>query len=198
MSSKRASAAPAQEYVSIKEASILTGIQPQTLRKMGDSGKIACYKTASGQRKFHRASILAMCAGGGGEAPAKTNFIYVRAETRRDVPEKERELEDLVARAPADVEYTRIVDVGVSSDVKRSGLKQIMEACINKTVGTVVVKNKHSIGFFMYDLIEEMVVMAGGKMLMLDEDAAELASLHQAADKPDTVISDLISMLRQI
>jgi hypothetical protein len=46
--------------------------------------------------------------------------------------------------------------------------------------------------------VEEMVVMAGGKITILDDDATELVSLHNAADKPETVISDLISMLRQI
>jgi hypothetical protein len=36
------------EYISIREATIITGMHPQTLRKLGDSKKIICYKTPSG------------------------------------------------------------------------------------------------------------------------------------------------------
>ena len=51
------------EYVSIREATIITGIHPQTLRKMGDEQKIKCYKTSSGQRKFDRSYLEKMCNG---------------------------------------------------------------------------------------------------------------------------------------
>jgi excisionase family DNA binding protein len=50
-----------KNFVSIKEASSITGISPQTLRKLGDSQKIKCYKTISGQRKFNKASLEELC-----------------------------------------------------------------------------------------------------------------------------------------
>ena len=49
------------QYISIREASIITGINPQTLRKLGDENKIKCYKTLSGQRKFDKAYLEKMC-----------------------------------------------------------------------------------------------------------------------------------------
>jgi DNA-binding transcriptional MerR regulator len=48
------------EHVSIREASVLTGMCAQTLRKLGDQQKIKCYKTHSGQRKFDKASLIEM------------------------------------------------------------------------------------------------------------------------------------------
>lgn len=48
------------EHVSIREASLLTGMCAQTLRKLGDQQKIKCYKTHSGQRKFDKASLIEM------------------------------------------------------------------------------------------------------------------------------------------
>ena len=35
------------EYISIREATIITGMHPQTLRRLGDTKKIKCYKTPS-------------------------------------------------------------------------------------------------------------------------------------------------------
>jgi hypothetical protein len=49
------------KYISIREASIITGINAQTLRKLGDENKIKCYKTLSGQRKFDKAYLEKMC-----------------------------------------------------------------------------------------------------------------------------------------
>jgi len=49
------------QYISIREATLLTGINAQTLRKMGDEGKIKCYKTFSGQRKFDKNYLEKMC-----------------------------------------------------------------------------------------------------------------------------------------
>jgi exonuclease I len=51
------------DYVSISEANIITGIHPQTLRKLGDQQKIKCYKTPSGQRKFNKLCLEKMCNG---------------------------------------------------------------------------------------------------------------------------------------
>lgn len=55
-----------KDFISIKEASILSGIQAQTLRKLGDEGIIQMYRTHTGQRKFHRESLEKMCYQGAG------------------------------------------------------------------------------------------------------------------------------------
>jgi predicted DNA-binding transcriptional regulator AlpA len=42
------------EFISLREAVKITGINKHTLRKLGDEKKIKCYKTLSGQRKFDK------------------------------------------------------------------------------------------------------------------------------------------------
>ena len=51
------------DYVSISEANIITGIHPQTLRKLADQQKIKCYRTITGQRKFNRQCLEKMLDG---------------------------------------------------------------------------------------------------------------------------------------
>jgi DNA-binding transcriptional MerR regulator len=39
-------------FVSIREASSITGLEAQTLRKLADQQILPCYKTPAGQRMF--------------------------------------------------------------------------------------------------------------------------------------------------
>jgi putative transposase len=48
------------QYVSIRIATQITGIQAQTLRKMADRKEIRCFKTPSGQRKFNSQDLQNM------------------------------------------------------------------------------------------------------------------------------------------
>ena len=44
----------AREFISISQASQLTGLHPQTLRKYADADQIKYFKTPAGQRRFHK------------------------------------------------------------------------------------------------------------------------------------------------
>lgn len=48
------------QYVSIRIASQITGIHPQTLRKLCDDNKIQYYRTPSKQRKFNKSYLEEM------------------------------------------------------------------------------------------------------------------------------------------
>jgi len=45
-------------YISIGEATVLSGLCAQTLRKLADQNKIISYKTITGQRKFDKLNII--------------------------------------------------------------------------------------------------------------------------------------------
>lgn len=49
------------QFVSLRDAFQLTGIGISTLRKLADTQAIRCYKTPSGQRKFHKPSLVELC-----------------------------------------------------------------------------------------------------------------------------------------
>jgi excisionase family DNA binding protein len=56
--------------LSVHEAAALLSVSKATLRRYTDSGKLACYRTAGGQRRFKLSTVLALIESGTGPAPA--------------------------------------------------------------------------------------------------------------------------------
>ena len=74
------------EFISIKEASRLTGLHENTLRRLGDEQKISCYKTPSGQRRFNKHYLEKMCNPIFiNKESTKTNFIYTRVSSKKQL-----------------------------------------------------------------------------------------------------------------
>ena len=82
------------EFISLREAVKITGIQSQTLRKLSDEDKIKCYKTLSGQRKFDKRYLEKMCFGDDynpkTEEIPKKNFIYARVSSKKQLDDLNR------------------------------------------------------------------------------------------------------------
>jgi predicted site-specific integrase-resolvase len=85
------------KYISIREASIITGINAQTLRKLGDENKIKCYKTLSGQRKFDKSYLEKMCNNDDNDdkidKDTKKNYIYTRVSSKKQSDDLSRQVE---------------------------------------------------------------------------------------------------------
>jgi predicted site-specific integrase-resolvase len=192
-----------KDFISIKEASIMTGIQPQTLRKLGDTQKIQCYRTHSGQRKFHRASLQAMCnhrgaavvgAAAAANGAAAQNFIYVR------VPPGSYD-NGTVAMATAinynpEVykDYHQIIDVGYGTNYKRKGLQTILKACFQHTIGEIVILRRDDLAVVAYDLLEQIVLNSGGKIIVLTEIVNNF--YFTETQKDNNIINELIQLMQ--
>ena len=50
-----------KKFIRVQEASLLTGLDSQTIRKMVDEGKIQSYKTPTGQRRINKESVERFC-----------------------------------------------------------------------------------------------------------------------------------------
>jgi excisionase family DNA binding protein len=112
-----------KDFISIKEASKLSGIQAQTLRKLGDEGKIRIYRTVSGQRKFHRESLEKMCynetAGGAGAVALSSNAATYK--TGEDMSAAVSEMEDKFAAMfkKQNFIYCRVSSRGLTSEFEK-------------------------------------------------------------------------------
>jgi putative resolvase len=177
LSSKIANSFPnVQEFVSIKVASEITGIQRQTLRKLGDSKKIQCYKTPSGQRKFHLPSLETMCFGIPNPAlstASKQNFIYARVSSRKQVDDLARQIVFLQSKRPEYLEYTVIQDVASGINFKRKGFNTILDACLHATIGEVIIAHKDRLCRFGYELVESIITKCGGLITIVSETSAD-------------------------
>lgn len=182
-----------KQYVSIGEASKLTGLGPQTIRKLVDKSTFVCYKTPSGQRRVSMQSVQDFCCNrpDGSEASSKQNFLYARVSTKKQVDDLSRQIENI--RRPQFSGHRVVTDVGSGINFKRKGLSIILESCLQGNIGEVVVAHRDRLCRFGFDLIEQLVVKAGGKVVVLDSDDKDceqelaedlLAIVHVFSCKP--------------
>jgi predicted site-specific integrase-resolvase len=159
-----------KEFVSIGEASRLTGLEAQTLRKLADQASIVCYRTPSGQRRYNLQSVQTFCSHNLSckQTPnsTKKNFIYARVSTKKQMDDLSRQLEFL--QQPKYASYTTLTDIASGINFKRKGLSTILEACLQKCIGDVVIAHRDRLCRFGFELIEELVTRAGGQIIVLN------------------------------
>ena len=163
-----------KEHISIREASRLTGICPQTLRKLADENKIKCYKTLSGQRKFDKNCLEAMCCSISSDQQISTgekqNFIYARVSSKKQNDDLGRQIEFIKNRRPEYSSYILVTDIGSGINFGRKGLSKILDSCLQGNVGEIVVAHKDRLSRFGFDLINLIVSKAGGRITILDSE----------------------------
>lgn len=187
---------PTQEYVSIRDAELITGITAQTLRKMGDSQQIVCYKTPAGQRKFQRASLLAFCSAkhvpkssaNDAEQSAKKNFIYARVSSHTNASDLTNQINIIKQADSRFQDYIEILDVCNGVDFKQvsnllkkqkepalevpfsNGIKTILNESFQNNIGEVVVLCRDRISRVNYDLIETIITNGGGFITIVNDE----------------------------
>jgi predicted site-specific integrase-resolvase len=159
----------AKLYVSVSEAARLTGIEIQTIRKLADQASFVCYKTPSGQRRINLQSIQSFCTNNifKQEKPTlpKKNFIYARVSTKKQMDDLSRQLEFL--KKPEYSIYTVITDIASGINFKRKGLSTILDSCLQGNIGEVIIAHRDRLCRFGFDLVEQLVSKAGGKITVL-------------------------------
>ena len=162
------------QYISIREASIITGINPQTLRKLGDENKIKCYKTLSGQRKFDKAYLEKMCNNDDVNDKinenTKQNYIYTRVSSKKQSDDLSRQIEFIKNKRPEYSSYISISDIASGINFKRKGLSTILDASLQGTVGEIIIAHRDRLCRFGFDLIKLIIEKQGGKITVLDDE----------------------------
>ena len=149
------------EYISIRDAITLTGINAQTLRKLGDEQKIRCYKTLTGQRKFDKHNLEQMCNSTHSNYQINENtiknFIYARVSSKKQMDDLSRQVEFIQSKQPKYATYESITDVASGINFKRKGLSNILDACLQGTLGEVVVAHRDRLCRFGFDLLKLII-----------------------------------------
>ena len=158
-------------YVSVAEASRLTGLESQTVRKMADNASILCYRTPSGQRRISLQSIQTFCSNAISHQEKsnlqKENFIYARVSTKKQLDDLSRQIEFL--KRPEYSGYNVVTDIASGINFKRKGLSTLLDACLQQRIGNVVVAHRDRLCRFGFELIEQLVSKSGGKIIVLND-----------------------------
>jgi len=162
------------KYVTIREASIISGINPQTLRKLGDENKIKCYKTLSGQRKFDRSYLEKMCNNNSNDDQInkyqKKNFIYARVSSKKQHDDLIRQVEFIRNKQQQYASYESITDIASGINFNRKGLTTILESALHDSIGEIVIAHRDRLCRFGFDLIKLIVEKQGGKITVIDDE----------------------------
>jgi len=170
----RSSRAQAEKrFVTVGEAARLTGLEIQTVRKMADQASLVCYKTPSGQRRIDIHSIQKFCSNVVHDKEKqiiqKQNFIYARVSTKKQVDDLSRQVEYIYSSTTEFSSYRTITDIASGLNFKRKGLATILEACLQGSIGEVVVAHRDRLCRFGFDFIEQLVTKAGGTIKVIND-----------------------------
>jgi predicted site-specific integrase-resolvase len=137
---------------------------------MADQSSILCYRTPSGQRRINLQSIQEFCSNAvsskdKSDVP-KENIVYARVSTKKQVDDLSRQLEFL--NRPEYIGYRVITDIASGINFKRKGLSTILDACLQGHIGEIIVAHRDRLCRFGFELIEQLVTKAGGKITVLE------------------------------
>jgi putative resolvase len=178
-----------KKFITIQEASLFSGLSKQTIRKMADLSQINSYKTPSGQRRIDKFSLQTMCnvdfSNKNLKTCSKQNFLYTRVSTKKQLDDLSRQVEYI--KRPEYSEYIIISDIGSGINFKRKGLQTILESCLQHTIGEVVIAHRDRLCRFAFELIESIIIKAGGKLTVLEN------NLNTSTE--DELSQDLLSII---
>jgi len=170
--------AQTSQFVTLSGAVEITGLSAPTLRKFADEQKIASYKTPTGVRMFNKQCLLDMCSNTPGNAQQvypvgnqKEHFLYARVSSHHQLDDLSRQIEYLQSSiSPEEIgHFTVVRDVGSGVNFKRKGLQTILDACLQGTIGKLVIAHRDRLARFAFDLIEYLVENSGGELIVLDD-----------------------------
>lgn len=175
-----------KNFVSIKDAARIAGLHPNTLRKMADSDQVASYRTPSGQRRFDRRALAKMCAAAPPDSSVqdapKQNYLYARVSSKKQLDDLDRQIAFARARDPAYANYAVVSDCASGINFKRPGLSTILDACVQKRIGELVVAHRDRLSRFGFDLIRLFVEKSGGCVVVLEDSVNQSSEQELAED----------------
>ena len=144
----------------VREASRLTGLTPNTLRKYADEGKIKTIRTPTGHRRFDLTEFLAV------EPTSSTTICYARVSTQNQKSQLDTQRECLAKLYPG---CEIIGDIASGLNLKRKGLNTILDRALQGERILLVCTYRDRIARFGFDLIEKLIERSGGKIVVLNK-----------------------------
>lgn len=173
-------------FLSIGNASKVSGLGTQTIRKLFDEKKIDGYKTPSGQRRICKSSLYKMLESSNSNEPEpgpereRKNYIYARVSTKKQMDDLSRQVKYL--NRPEYDGYILIEDIGSGINFKRKGLQTILDSCLQGTIGEVVIAHRDRLCRFGYELIQTIIEKAGGTIKVLNEDGRDKTAEQELSE----------------
>lgn len=162
-----------KQFVTVGEASSITGIESQTIRKMADNASFTCYRTPSQQRRINLQSLQEFISNSISSQNisevSRKNILYARVSSKKQMDNLSRQVEFLKRARPEFSDYELISDVASGINFKRKGPSTILDMCLHGTIGNIAVAHKDRLCRFGFELINKLVQKSGGNIIVLNE-----------------------------
>ena len=173
-------------YIPIRTASIITGLNEQTLRKLHETFILDGYRTPAKQRMFSRKSIQEFCNMSIGTEKEQTtqrvNILYSRVSSRKQQDDLVRQVDFLQEHRTEGCNYITISDIGSGINFKRKGINTLLEYCLQGVIGEVIVAHRDRLSRFGFELFKSIIIKAGGTLTVIDDNQNKSTEQELAED----------------
>ena len=168
-------------FVGIGEAAVALGVSIQTLRRWEAAGKIAAEHTPGGHRRYDLAKLRPGQFRAERDATRKT-VAYARVSSHDQKADLERQKQVLeLYCAQQGWIYEVVADLGSGMNYHKKGLKKLLSAIIDGSVGRLVISHKDRLLRFGAELVfaiceaknVEVVILNRGEDTSFEEDLAK-------------------------
>lgn len=178
-------------FLPMRKAAQVSGLHPNTLRKYAKEGTLEHYTTPSGLRRFSLSSLQALRNTSNAlkevSQTGKQSFLYARVSSKKQHDDLLRQIDFLRSKHPSYASYTLVQDVASGIDFQRKGLHVLLDACLQGTIGEVVVAHRDRLARFEFELLQYIIEKAGGKLTVIEH------SKHTSSEQE--LSEDLLSIV---
>ena len=175
-------------YTSMNETNLYTpknlakllNVSTETLRLWSEDGKLTTVKTNGGHRRYAYESKPEASE----DDTTKKRFVYARVSSAKQRGDLERQVAFLQKAYP---NHKIVQDVGSGLNFKRTGLRKVLEACLNRDVSEVVVAHRDRLSRFGFDLFEFLFAKCGVTITVLNDESVQ--------EPLDELAGDLFSII---
>ena len=168
-----------KEFVPLREAVRLTGLEPGTLRSWVQKDRIQCYETPTHQILYHTESLQRLTQGGMSLESEKKNIIYCRVSSKKQLPDLDRQIELLRSLYPT---HELVTDCASGINFARKGLDAILEYAVHGSLKELVVAHRDRLCRFGFELIDVIVTKSGGRIVVPDDQERKSSEQELAED----------------
>lgn len=161
-------------YIPFRDFQKLIGLKYASARKLAENAKIKTFISPSGQTLYNKQSVLDFIDANTNipkeQTKTKYSFFYCRVSSKKQEEDLNRQVEYAKSICP---NHIIIKDIASGINWKRKGLKTILEHAINKSIEEVVIFHKDRLCRFAFELIEQVIILGGGKIRTLEDQIIE-------------------------
>lgn len=167
-------------YVKAAEYARRFAVNPQTLRRWADAGKINFQWSPGGIRLYE----LPTATDADGHSFQKKKVVYARVSSAKQKDDLQRQADYLLSRFP---DYHLVTDIGSGINWRRKGLLALLDEADAGALQEVVVASRDRLCRFAFELIQHIFTQRGVKLVVLD--AADQSAEQELSD-------DLLSIVQ--